>query len=52
MAHTLRAGHGQHGGRLLTVLEGLVALVFLCALVAGAAVGFTLIAVRLVRLFL
>lgn len=53
MAHTLRigAGHREHGGRLVTVLEGLLALVVLCALVAGAAAGLTLVAVRLARAF-
>ena len=53
MAHMLRigAGHREHGGRLVTVLEGLLALVVLCALVAGAAAGLTLVAVRLARAF-
>jgi hypothetical protein len=51
MVHTLRvgAGHIANRGRLLTVLEGLLALVLLSALVAGAAAAVTLIAVRLVR---
>ena len=51
MAHTLRvgAGHRENRGRLLTVIEGLLALVLLCALVAGAAAGLTLLAIRLVR---
>jgi hypothetical protein len=56
MVHALRvraghvgAGHIENRGRLLTVLEGLLALVLLCALVAGAAAAVTLIAVRLVK---
>jgi hypothetical protein len=43
MGHVIHAGGGPHEGwsRIVTVLEGIIALVVLCALVAGAAAALT-----------
>jgi hypothetical protein len=50
MAHTTRLGGPlQRHRRLLDVLEGLVALVVLCCLLAGGAALATMLAIKVFR---